>query len=91
MQALQNALTSYSKDVTSHSAAQQLVTQLGSLREVAEARPRVWLSLVDTQKDALPALVAGLLQWQLPSALERALQLFMLLLPAPEIPKDGLK
>ena len=88
---MQTAVTSYSEDVTSHSAAQQLVTQLGSLREAAEARPKVWLSLMDAQKDALPAIVAGLLQWQLPLALERGLQLFMLLLPASEIPKDGLK
>jgi len=78
-------------DPTDHSAAQQLVACLGRMKEAAEARPKVWLSLVDSDQGALPGLVAGLLQWQTPSALERALQLMMLLLPAPEIPKDGLK
>lgn len=79
------------QDPSSHTAAQQLVTGLGSLKEAAEARPKVWLGLVDSDKDALPTLVAGLLQWRMPSALERALQLIMLLLPAPEILKDGIR
>lgn len=79
------------QDPSSHTAAQQLVTRLGSLKEVAEARPKVWLGLVDSDKDVLPALMAGLLQWRMPSALERALQLVMLLLPAPEILKDGIR
>jgi len=64
---------------------------LGKAKDAAETRPKVWLSLVESQEGVLQALVAGLLSWQMPSALERALQLVMLLLPAPEIPKDGLK
>ena len=84
-------MTAHMQDPSSHSAAQQLVTRLGSLKEVAEARPKVWLGLVASDKDVLPALVAGLLQWTMPSALERALQLVMLLLPAPEVLKDGIR
>lgn len=84
-------MNTHLQDPSNHTAAQQLVTQLGSLREAAEARPKVWLGVVDSQKDALPALVAGLLHWRVPAALERALQLFMLLLPPPEIPKDGIR
>ena len=91
LQAVQAAVVTHLQEPSSHSAAQQLVTGLGSLREAAEARPKVWLGLADSQKDALPSLVAGLLHWRMPSALERALQLFLLLLPAPEIPKDGIK
>ena len=91
LQALRAVVDTHLQDPSNHTAAQQLVTRLGSLREAAEARPKVWLGLVDSQKDALPALVAGLLQWRVPAALERALQLLMLLLPPPEIPKDGIK
>lgn len=91
MQALQAAVDTHLQDPSDHNAAQQLVTRLGSLREAAEARPKVWLGLVDSEKGAVPALVAGLLQWRVPAALERALQLLMLLIPSPEIPKDGIK
>ena len=91
LQALQAAAASHSVDPTDHSAAQHLVACLGKAKDAAETRPKVWLSLVESQEGVLQALVAGLLSWQMPSALERALQLVMLLLPAPEIPKDGLK
>ena len=91
LQSLQASVATHLQDPSSHSAAQQLVTQLGSLKEAAEARPKVWLALVDSQKDAVPTLVAGLLQWRVPLALERALQLLMLLLPSPELSKDGIK
>ena len=91
LQALQAAAASHSADPTDHSAAQHLVACLGKANDAAETRPKVWLSLVDSEEGVLQALVAGLLSWQMPSALERALQLVMLLLPAPEIPKNGLK
>ena len=91
LQALQAAAASHTADPTDHSAAQHLVACLGKAKDAAETRPKVWLSLVESQEGVLQALVAGLLSWQMPSALERALQLVMLLLPAPEIPKDGLK
>ena len=91
LQALQAAAASHSADPTDHSAAQHLVACLGKAKDAAETRPKVWLSLVESEDGVLQALVAGLLSWQMPSALERALQLVMLLLPAPEIPKDGLK
>ncbi len=91
LQALQAAAASHSADPTDHSAAQHLVACLGKAKDAAEMRPKVWLSLVESQEGVLQALVAGLLSWQMPSALERALQLVMLLLPAPETHKDGLK
>ena len=91
MQALQAAVASHHADPSSHSAAQLLVGSLGKMKDAAEARPKVWLGLVDADSGLVKGLVAGLLCWQMPSALERALQLLMLLLPAPEIPKDGLK
>lgn len=91
LQALQAAAASHSADPTDHSPAQHLVACLGKAKDAAETRPKVWLSLVDSEEGVLQALVAGLLSWQMPSALERALQLVMLLLPAPEIPKNGLK
>jgi len=91
LQALQAAAASHSADPTDHSAAQHLVACLGKAKDAAETRPKVWLSLVESEEGVLQALVAGLLSWQMPLAQERALQLVMLLLPAPEIPKDGLK
>ena len=91
VQALQAAMVTFSTDPTSHGAAQQLIACLCKTKEAAEARPKVWLTLVSSEQGVLSALMAGLLHWQMPSALEKALQLIMLLLPAPEIPKDGLK
>ena len=61
------------------------------MKDAAEARPKVWLAVATADRAILPALVAGLLSWQMPSALERGLQLLGMLLPAPELPKDGLK
>ncbi|KAL0024070.1 hypothetical protein WJX79_002966 [Trebouxia sp. C0005] len=89
--ALQAAAASHNADTADHSAAQQLVACLGKAKDAAETRPKVWLSLVESEEGVLQALVAGLLSWQMPSALERTLQMVMLLLPPPEIPKDGLK
>lgn len=91
LQALQAAAASHNADTADHSAAQQLVACLGKAKDAAETRPKVWLSLVESEEGVLQALVAGLLSWQMPSALERTLQMVMLLLPPPEIPKDGLK
>ncbi len=72
LQALQAAAASHSADPTDHSAAQHLVACLGKAKDAAESRPKVWLSLVESQEGVLQALVAGLLSWQMPSALERA-------------------
>ena len=90
-QALQEAAVVHSANPSSHSAAQQLVTALGKTKETAEGRPKVWLSLVSSDRAVLPALVAGLLSWKMPSAQERGLQLLALVLPAAELPKEGLK
>ena len=91
MQGLQQAILAYAKDAGSYTAAKQLLSYLHSLREAAEARPKVWLAYATAHSAVLPALMAGLLQWKLASAMESVLQLFALLLPSPEVPKEGMK
>ena len=91
LQVLQTAASAYMVDAGSYDAAQKLLTNLQSLKEAAESRPRVWLEFVAAQLAVLPFLVKGLLHWQFAVAMERVLQLLTLLLPAPVLPKEGLK
>ena len=91
VQGLQQATLAYAEDAGSYTAAKQLLSCLQSLREAAEARPKVWLAYATAQATVLPALMAGLLQWKLASGMEPVLQLFALLLPSPEVPKEGMK
>lgn len=91
LQDLQQAAPACAASTGSYTAAQQLLSRLQSLKEAAEARPKVWLAYATAHQALLSRLVAGLLQWKLVAAVEIVLHLLVLLLPAPEIPKEGIK
>lgn len=91
MQTIQQAAQAYAASAGSYAAAQQLLSCLQALKEAAEARPKVWLAHAAAYKTMLPLLISGLLHWKVVSIMEIVLQLLLLLLPAPDIPKTGLK